>query len=346
MRWLLHPVLGDQLPYVTLPVAIAFAAWRCGLGPAFAATALGLLGVDYLFLPPARSFALPAPAEWVDTAGFLLLSALLIAFGEWYRRATRKIADTRRELEAQIEERTRELGVANKQLRELTGHVLHLQDEERRRIARELHDGVGQSLAALSITLSRFEADVQAQIDALSKTAASARDSSALVADVTTEIRTISYLLHPPMLDEAGIGPALRWYIRGFAERSKIDVDLDLTEDFGRLPQDLEIAVFRVVQECLTNILRHSESRVARIRVVREGDKVRVEVRDQGKGIAREKLGELAASRTPGVGIRGMRERVRQLGGTLEMSSDGVGRGTVVVAVLPSGAASFAATAK
>jgi len=346
LRGALHPVLGERLPFLTLPAAVAFSAWCCGVGPSLAAVALGITGVRYWFIPPTRSFSVPGAAEWFDTAGFLLLAAFLIAFGEWNRRTNRKIEQTRRELELQVRDRTLELDAANTHLRELTGHILHLQDEERRRIARELHDGVGQSLVAMSINLSRFESEVQAQIEALAKTATTVRDSSALVAEVTSEIRTISYLLHPPMLDEAGLGPALRWYIEGFAERSKIKVDLHLTDDFGRLPQDLEIAVFRVVQECLTNILRHSESRVATIRVLREADKVRIEVRDQGKGIAPEKLVELAASQTPGVGVRGMRERVRQLGGTLELHSAGLGKGTVVVAVLPSAAASLTAASR
>jgi signal transduction histidine kinase len=345
VRWLFQPLVGEQLPYLTLPAAVAFSAWFCGVGPSLVSVALAILGVRIGFVDPARPSALPDAVAWVGLAGFVLVSALLIAFGEWNRRANEKIEANRRQLEAEVQERTRELDAANVQLRELTGHVLHLQDEERRRIARELHDGVGQSMVAVSINLSRLESEVRAQLEALAKTAATARDSSALVAEMTSEIRTISYLLHPPLLDEAGLGPALRWYIQGFAERSKIEVDLDLTDDFGRLAQDHEIAVFRVVQECLTNILRHSESRVAKIRVLREADKVRIEVRDQGKGIAPEKLTELAASRTPGVGIRGMRERVRQLGGTLELDSDGVGKGTVVVALLPSGISSLAATA-
>jgi two-component system NarL family sensor kinase len=215
--------------------------------------------------------------------------------------------------------------------------VLHLQDEERRRIARELHDSAGQSLAALAMNVSKLETEVKAQMDTLAKTAITAADTTALVNEITTDIRTVSYLLHPPMLDEAGLGPALRWYIKGFAERSRIAVELDRPDDFGRLAKDLETAIFRVVQECLTNIVRHSESRTAKIRIIRcEGD-VRVEVRDQGKGIPSEKLKEMALAPTPGVGIRGMRERIRQLGGNLEMDSDGEGKGTVVVALLPTG---------
>jgi signal transduction histidine kinase len=164
-----------------------------------------------------------------------------------------------------------------------------------------------------------------------------------LANEMTTNIRTISYLLHPPLLDEAGLEPALRWYIHGFAERSKIAVDLDLPEDFGRLQSDVETTIFRIIQECLTNILRHSGSSVARIRIHRSNGEVRIEVRDKGKGVPQDKLSDLAASGATGVGIRGMRERVRQLGGTLEINSDGDGQGALVVARLP--APSQAATA-
>jgi len=213
--------------------------------------------------------------------------------------------------------------------------VLHLQDEERRRIARELHDSAGQSLVVLAMNLTRLETEAKAQMASLTKTLATAADSAVLVSELSTGIRTMSYLLHPPMLDEAGLGPAMRWYIQGFAERSKIVVDLDLSDDFGRLSQDLETTIFRVVQECLANILRHSESRVAKVRIERSAEEVRIEVRDKGKGIAPERLSEIAVSHTLGVGIRGMQERVRQLGGTLKITSDGADKGTLVVALFP-----------
>jgi signal transduction histidine kinase len=150
---------------------------------------------------------------------------------------------------------------------------------------------------------------------------------------MSKEIRTISHLLHPPLLDEAGLSSALRWYIDGFARRSNIQVDLQLPDDFGRLSRELETAVFRIVQECLTNIHRHSESPVAKIRLVRSAKDVRVEVEDSGKGIPPEKQYVIASVGTPGVGIRGMRERLRQLGGNLEINSNG--KGTVIVARLP-----------
>jgi two-component system, NarL family, sensor kinase len=182
---------------------------------------------------------------------------------------------------------------------------------------------------------SRASWTIGGDIAKLAKTASAVTDSAALVADMTADIRTISYLLHPPLLDESGLSSALRWYIEGFAERSKIKVELKVPDDFGRLPSDLETAIFRVVQECLTNIHRHSESPVARVRVANSGEDVRVEVEDDGKGIPPEKQGEIMSSGLPGVGVRGMRERLRQLGGSLEIRSAGAGKGTVVVVRLP-----------
>jgi signal transduction histidine kinase len=154
-----------------------------------------------------------------------------------------------------------------------------------------------------------------------------------LVEQISREIRIISHLLHPPLLDVAGLASALRWYVDGFSERSKIKVDLDIPDEVRRLSDEMEIAIFRMIQECLTNIHRHSGGASAKIRVHAENQRLLVEVRDTGKGIPLEKQLELSSSGRIGVGFRGMRERLRQLGGTLEIQSDG--GGTVVIAALP-----------
>src|SRR5215467_7506279 len=143
---------------------------------------------------------------------------------------------------------------------------------------------------------------ISADLERLSKTATKVTDSSTLVSDMIRDIRTISHLLHPPLLDEVGLRPALQVYIEGFAERSKISVDLDLSEDFGRLPRETETAVFRFVQECLTNVHRHSESPVALVRVARTAGEVEVEVRDQGKGMPSESISGIPETSRPGVG--------------------------------------------
>jgi two-component system NarL family sensor kinase len=157
-----------------------------------------------------------------------------------------------------------------KQQMEFAARLQSMQDEERRRLARELHDSVGQTLAALSINI----AIVRAQSHKLDSFAARAVSENAqLVDQVSREIRTISYLLHPPLLDIAGLASAIRWYVDGFSERSNIKVDLEIPSDFDRLPDELEIAIFRIVQECLTNIHRHSGSATAAIRLHQEGDR-------------------------------------------------------------------------
>jgi signal transduction histidine kinase len=259
----------------------------------------------------------------------LFVSGILIAMGEARRRRENLLWSEQAELEEAVQQRTVELDRTNQNLRELSARLLQLQDNERRRIARELHDSVGQMLAALGMNLAAVGADIERFI----KVGKIVNDSAALVQDLSKEVRTISHLLHPPLLDEAGLASALRWYVDGFAQRSKIKVDLKFPADFGRLPRESETAIFRTVQECLTNIHRHSGSSIATIRIAASDNQVQVEVEDHGKGISPEKQSEMASTGIPGVGIRGMRERLRQLGGTLDIHSDG--EGTLIVAQLP-----------
>lgn len=332
-RWGLAPLLGDSFPFVTAFPAVAFSAWLCGVGPTALLVVVSVLGTRYWFITPQHSLSIPDLPHAAGLLVFAASTALIMAIGEFVRRSTASLQLAQGELEEKVQRRTIELNFANHNLGELSARLLRLQDEERRRIARELHDSVGQTLAALSMNL----ATVGSEIERLSKTASIVADSAALVNDMSTDIRTISYLLHPPLLDEAGLSSALRWYIDGFSERSKIDVNLDMPEDFGRLPSELETAIFRIVQECLTNIHRHADSPVAKIRISQHDHHIRVEVGDKGKGIPAHKREEIvsSASGIPGVGIRGMRERLRQLGGTLELSSGGEGKGTLITARLP-----------
>ena len=227
---------------------------------------------------------------------------------------------------------------AEEALRTLSGQLLRTQDEERRRIARELHDSAGQLLAALSMNLTPLESE-NGKIPP--RAAKAIKESLGLIKDLSNQLRTISYLLHPPLLDEVGLSSALRLFLEGFGECSKIKVAVEIPDDFERLPQELETAIFRIVQECLTNIHRHSGSKVAKLRITRRDGQVRVEVADRGRGISPEKQKAVDSGGTPGVGIRGMRERVRQLGGTLDINSGS--QGTVIVARLP--AASISSTA-
>ena len=224
---------------------------------------------------------------------------------------------------------------AEDSLRLLSQRLMRLQDEERRRIARELHDSTGQSLSALAMHLDVIMAGSHSLPPRAQKSAAEAVE---ICRNCSTDIRTISYLLHPPLLDEAGLASALRWYIDGFAQRSQIHVDLEFPEDFERLSRESETAIFRTIQECLTNIHRHSESTTATIRIAASDSHVCVEVGDRGKGIPPEKQFEMGSTGITGVGIRGMRERLRQLGGSLEIHSNG--GGTLVVARLPATVAS------
>jgi PAS domain S-box-containing protein len=226
-----------------------------------------------------------------------------------------------------LEESRLKLQESEKSLRDLSLHLLRTQDEERRRIGREIHDSLGQYLSVLKMKL-----------DGMSSSPASPEENlecANLVEECVKEVRTISYLLYPPMLEEMGLTSAIPWYLEGFSKRSGIKATFDAPEGFGRLSRDAELVLFRVLQESLTNVQRHSGSKSAEIRISQANDMVTLQITDQGKGLPaailehsnRDWMGSL------GVGLRGMSERLRQLGGTLDMASSD--SGTQVRAMLP-----------
>jgi PAS domain S-box-containing protein len=252
------------------------------------------------------------------------------------KRAEEKYRILAETLEAEVRVRTKELEQRNvevvrqsEQLRDLSSRLLQAQDEERRHIARELHDSAGQILAALGMTLG--QAAQQAPRDGV-LFAKSMEESQQLVQQLSQEIRTMSYLLHPPLLEETGLAGALHWYIQGLKERNGLEIALRVPEDFARLPREMELVMFRLVQECLTNIHRHSGSKSAEIRIARDEESLTLEVEDEGEGISAERLAEIQ-SQGSGVGIRGMRERVRHFGGHMQIESNG--RGTKILFKFP-----------
>jgi PAS domain S-box-containing protein len=228
---------------------------------------------------------------------------------------------------ADISERKR----AERTLRDLSARLLRLQDEERRRLARELHDSTAQALAAVALNL----AAVRRSGDALAPPAEAALlDSQRLLDQCVREVRTMSYLLHPPLLDEAGLTSALRWYAEGLAARSGLSIELDLPEDLGRLSMELETTAFRIVQEALSNVHRHSGSPRASVRLSRSNGALLLEVADEGRGITPTILKR--STREPlltGVGLPGMQERARQVGGRVDVLPGDPG--TLVRALLP-----------
>jgi len=223
------------------------------------------------------------------------------------------------------------LRVSELSLRQLSARLLKLQDEERRRIARDLHDTTGQKIAVLSMTLDRLAKLVDTRKADVKDALAESRD---VVGKIGEEIRTLSYLLHPPLLDECGLASAVLWYAEGFKKRSGIHLNVSIDEELVRLTTDAETALFRVLQESLTNVHRYSGSPSAEIRIFQSASKVHLEIVDHGKGVkAGTERPAFAGAPTLGVGIPGMRERIRQLGGQLEVEFSN--EGTRVYASLP-----------
>jgi two-component system, NarL family, sensor kinase len=223
------------------------------------------------------------------------------------------------------------LRVSELSLRQLSARLLKLQDEERRRIARDLHDTTGQKIAVLSMTLDRLAKLVDIRKVDVKDALTESRD---VVGKIGEEIRTLSYLLHPPLLDECGLASAVLWYAEGFKKRSGIHLNVSIDEELVRLTTDAETALFRVLQESLTNVHRYSGSPSAEIRIFQSAGKVHLDIVDHGKGVkAGTERPMFAGAPTLGVGIPGMRERIRQLGGQLEVEFSN--EGTRVHASLP-----------
>jgi signal transduction histidine kinase len=365
LRGVLDPVLGHVAFYVTLYMAVAFNAVVCGAAPAALSSLVGFLGILYWFVDPRQSLLVVRPSEIHGLVGCLLVCLVLITFGATNRRkrleldqtvlaltiegaqrqrVERELRQAHVELEQRVEERTLALSQAlrsleseadirtqrEEQLRHLSVRLMTMQDEERRRIARELHDSAGQTLAAIKMAVASLElSDPRNAL--LSR---QLQDVNALIDNVVREIRTTSYLLHPPLLDELGIASAARWFVEGFAQRSGIQVTCDIAQGIERPTRDRELVLFRVLQESLTNVHRHAGASIASVRLWLETDHLNLEVADNGRGISKERLTHLSCTAgSTGVGIAGMRARVHELGGCLELASDETG--TIVMAKVP-----------
>lgn len=248
----------------------------------------------------------------------------------WKSKVTIKLTAT--EMTELLEKNT-ELQRKEDELHAISARIMQLQDEERRRIARDLHDITGQELAVVIMLLMQAAREQRADTDSLK----TITDAASMIRKIEDEIRTLSYVLHPPLLDELGLGAALNWYIEGFAKRSGIDVKIEVQQGLPRLPKEKELTLFRVVQEGLTNVMRHSGSRTAQLHVFYNAESVTLSIQDEGKGIKSKRF----AQSTPGgqgVGIPGMRERIQQFGGTIEVRPLEKGtKGTEVIAVMPIG---------
>src|SRR5262245_60647205 len=318
--------------YALFLAAVMFSSWYGGLTPGLIAVLFSLLALDRYFVSPDLSRVLSRD-DIVHLGTFLLVAGFINHLNRSRMCAEKKLIRSHQELQVQVNERTADLQKANDTLRRLSGQLMQIQDEERRHMARMLHETVAQSLAALKMDLGV----VKRGDESLGDGARDALEEAVALSDqCIREIRTLSYLLHPPLLDEAGLSSALRWYIAGFEQRSGIKVKLDLSVELRRLPRNIEITAFRIVQECLTNVHRHAGSPTAVIRITKAGDSLAVEVSDQGHGMpARVQAADAGSGDHDGVGvgIMGMKERVKQVGGCLDIRSSN--RGTTITAILP-----------
>jgi signal transduction histidine kinase len=357
LRRALDPILGHVAFYATVYMAVAYCALVCGLIPAALSALLGFFGVLYWFVDPRHVLRIVSKPEIHGIMGFFLVSGVLIALGDANRRKRLRLKSTvaqltaegierkraeedlqraHDELERRVEERTADLSealarlesevevrkAAEEEMRRLTLRLMTLQDQERRRIARELHDTTGQTLAALKICLASVErigADVAGLRPLLD-------DLNALTDEASSQIRTTSYLLHPPLLDEVGFTVAAQYFVEGFAKRANIELECDVQQAAECLSKDSELVLFRVLQESLTNVHRHSGASAASVKVRVDSNQLHLEVRDNGHGIDKERLRQFREAHADvGVGLPGMRERVRQLGGRFEINSDKTG---------------------
>ncbi len=278
-------------------------------------------------LPAHLSFG---PLEGDDVKAISLIATDL---GEQKRREL-ELAEINQKLAREVQQRMRAEEAVRRDeesLRQLSARLLQLQDEERRRIARDLHDSTGQKLVGLSLELTMAAQHSGSLPPSVHK---AITNCCSLADQISSDIRTLSYLLHPPLLDEVGLLSAARWFVDGFVRRSNIKVEVQAPQNLARMPQELELTLFRILQESLTNVHRHSGSPTAEVVFTVAQDEITLEVKDQGKKPLKQdmdsgnKMGEMM-----GVGIRGMRERVRQLGGQLDLRSDG--HGTTMKAILP-----------
>lgn len=236
------------------------------------------------------------------------------------RQAAERIQELNRELRArvaQLNESQRIVELRTMELQNLSGRVLNIQDEERRRLARDLHDDIGQQLTGIKMMMDRIQN----------------HEASQAAEQALTTVRNLSYLLHPPLLDETGLRSALHWFIEGMSKRSKIDISLSVMPvNFPRFTSEIETAIFRVIQESLTNVFRHAQSDTAKVEIEKQSEWITVRIRDYGKGVDRD-LNTSSFGAKMGVGIAGMRERLRQFGGDLTVRRGEPG--TVVEAHIP-----------
>ena len=340
LRWMLDPMLGHSAFYPTLYVAVLASAITCGLGPSVLTAVTGFTGILYWFVDQRQTFLVRDHADIRTSIGCLFVCAALITLGEANRKKQLELNESHLELEQRVLERTFELANevevrrnAERELRTLSLRLMAIQDDERRRIARDLHDSAGQLLAALKMAIHSLRHSKRALPD-ISKIA---DEMDSLCDEALREIRTNSYLLHPPMLDERGFVSATQWLLDGYSGRSGVGAEFTVAADMGRFPPKVELALFRVLQEALTNVHRHAKCSNVHVDLSLRNRDLVLKIRDNGRGFNPERLA-ISPDFKPktSVGLAGMRERLRELGGRLEIESSE--SGTLLRVTIPASA--------
>lgn len=332
IRIWLDPILGEGTPFATFTFSIMFAAWYSGMGPALLAMALGFISAAYFFVSPRNSVAMSGLEAQTGAALYVIVGIFSIIFAEIMHRAQRRAKVNAAELlrkQADLEHEVRERGAAQLAYVNLLRQFVNVQEEERRRISRELHDQCGQELTALTLGLKFLEASVNENPEAHKRLA----NLQELVSGIAREVHHLALELRPAALDELGLSSALTNHLETWSSRTGIQVDFETHGLESRLPNEVETAIYRSLQEALTNVAKHTTSKNVSVILTRRDREVLAIVEDEGPGFDIESIIR-DAGLIQRLGLLGMRERIEAVGGRLDIES-APDAGTTIYARVP-----------
>jgi signal transduction histidine kinase len=347
VRGALDPSIGNYVPYLAVLPAVILSAWFGGLGPSIVATLLAFVGEQYWFIPPVRTLRLENEAQVTGTVVYFVVSGTIILFAEMNRRtlakltssqqrlklANEELAKAQDELEMRVRERTWQLGQKNQELanqtemvRNLSGQLLQSQDDERRRIARELHDDINQRLALLAVNLDRLKQDIPGSAEEAQKGAVEATKQ---VQDLGSDVQALSHRLHSSKLEYLGLAVAAAGFCREISDRQQMEIDFQAENIPKELSDEISLCLFRVLQEAVQNGAKHSGSRHLQVSLSVASNEIQLTVRDSGIGFDPDR-----AVKGRGIGLTSMKERLKLVNGEISIDSQ-LQRGTTIRARVP-----------